>query len=314
MLRRLLVLFIASMLVGWLGTDGFASAFTFHNGPGLQEKTKDEKKQEDEKESDEAEEEEEVDPAVEAFEKLQKESSTAQREFIKKVRAADPDERMELFNSGNPSKEFAAKFLNYAKEFSGSENEFAAVRMAAQNGNDDVVREAMEIMLEKFSDRRELASFLQRFDRSVQFPAAVHMEFLDSLISKSSTDSVKGAAAYAKYTLLKGVPDMQQMLASDESIAKMLPDATIEFLKMETGDKFNEKLEAMLTQLAKDYADVKLGRSTIGEMAEGELFVFKYLSVGKVAPDIEGIDLDGEDFKLSDYRGKVVLLDFWGDW
>jgi len=32
------------------------------------------------------------------------------------------------------------------------------------------------------------------------------------------------------------------------------------------------------------------------------------------APDIEGEDGDGRPLKLSDYRGKVVLLDFWGDW
>ena len=27
-----------------------------------------------------------------------------------------------------------------------------------------------------------------------------------------------------------------------------------------------------------------------------------------------GEDLNGVAFKLSDYRGKVVVLDFWGDW
>ena len=37
-------------------------------------------------------------------------------------------------------------------------------------------------------------------------------------------------------------------------------------------------------------------------------------TVGKAAPEIEGEDIDGEKFKLSDYRGKVVLLDFWGNW
>jgi hypothetical protein len=36
--------------------------------------------------------------------------------------------------------------------------------------------------------------------------------------------------------------------------------------------------------------------------------------VGAVAPEIEGEDLDGHRFKLSDYRGKVVVLDFWGHW
>jgi hypothetical protein len=35
---------------------------------------------------------------------------------------------------------------------------------------------------------------------------------------------------------------------------------------------------------------------------------------GRPAPEIEGVDLDGTAFKLSDYRGKVVLIDFWGTW
>jgi hypothetical protein len=38
------------------------------------------------------------------------------------------------------------------------------------------------------------------------------------------------------------------------------------------------------------------------------------LQVGAVAPDIAGNDTDGTPFKLSDYRGKVVVLDFWGFW
>jgi hypothetical protein len=36
--------------------------------------------------------------------------------------------------------------------------------------------------------------------------------------------------------------------------------------------------------------------------------------LGKVAPEIKGEDIDGKAFKLSDYRGKVVVLDFWGNW
>ena len=37
-------------------------------------------------------------------------------------------------------------------------------------------------------------------------------------------------------------------------------------------------------------------------------------AVGKPAPEIVGEDLDGKPLKLSDYRGQVVLLDFWGNW
>ncbi len=32
------------------------------------------------------------------------------------------------------------------------------------------------------------------------------------------------------------------------------------------------------------------------------------------APEITGEDVNGKEFKLSDYRGKVVVLDFWGFW
>jgi peroxiredoxin len=35
---------------------------------------------------------------------------------------------------------------------------------------------------------------------------------------------------------------------------------------------------------------------------------------GQPAPDVQGTDLEGKYFKLSDYRGKVVLLDFWATW
>ena len=38
------------------------------------------------------------------------------------------------------------------------------------------------------------------------------------------------------------------------------------------------------------------------------------LKEGEVIPDIEGVDTDGTRFKISDYRGKVVMIDFWGNW
>ncbi len=37
-------------------------------------------------------------------------------------------------------------------------------------------------------------------------------------------------------------------------------------------------------------------------------------AIGSVVPEIEGEDIDGVPLKLSDYRGKVVMVDFWGDW
>ena len=49
-------------------------------------------------------------------------------------------------------------------------------------------------------------------------------------------------------------------------------------------------------------------------VARAALLVGFLLAIGKVVPDIEGNDTDGVTFKLSDYRGKVVMLDYWGHW
>jgi peroxiredoxin len=38
------------------------------------------------------------------------------------------------------------------------------------------------------------------------------------------------------------------------------------------------------------------------------------LEVGQPAPDFSFVDFEGKKRRLSDYRGKVVLLDFWGTW
>lgn len=73
--------------------------------------------------------------------------------------------------------------------------------------------------------------------------------------------------------------------------------------------------EALLVRVTRDHGDVKLpDGETVAEKAEPELFGIRHLAVGKVAPDIEGEDQDGVKFKLSNYRGKVVLLDFWSEY
>jgi thiol-disulfide isomerase/thioredoxin len=72
----------------------------------------------------------------------------------------------------------------------------------------------------------------------------------------------------------------------------------------------------------RDYGDCRNLRSrgarpataTLAKEVEGELYELRNLRLGKAAPDIKGEDLDGAKFKLSDYRGKVVLLVFWASW
>ena len=43
-------------------------------------------------------------------------------------------------------------------------------------------------------------------------------------------------------------------------------------------------------------------------------YMVRALTVGKTAPETTGSDLDGAAFRLSDYRGKVVVLTFSAEW
>ena len=79
-----------------------------------------------------------------------------------------------------------------------------------------------------------------------------------------------------------------------------------------TASQVRSESEKLLRRASDQFGDVKLaGGGTVGGKAQVELDDLLHLSVGQVAPEIEGEDQDGKRFKLSDYRGKVVLLDFW---
>jgi thiol-disulfide isomerase/thioredoxin len=53
---------------------------------------------------------------------------------------------------------------------------------------------------------------------------------------------------------------------------------------------------------------------TLGDTADRLLFEIRNLSVGKIAPEIEGRDLDDKALKLSEFRGNVTLLVYWATW
>ena len=60
------------------------------------------------------------------------------------------------------------------------------------------------------------------------------------------------------------------------------------------------------TRARQEYAARGRGAAVLHEI--------RHLSVGREAQEIEALDQDGQRFKLSDYRGKVVLLYFWSEY
>jgi thiol-disulfide isomerase/thioredoxin len=79
----------------------------------------------------------------------------------------------------------------------------------------------------------------------------------------------------------------------------------------------NERLKtcrAALGFLKQSFGKVPYQKTTFGQAAEEELYFYTHLAVGCPAPATVGEDADGAVFRLADYRGKVVMLRFWGDW
>lgn len=90
-------------------------------------------------------------------------------------------------------------------------------------------------------------------------------------------------------------------------VALSAHSGTVEKAAIESADY--KAARSALQGAASNVTDKRLREQLLGAIELRER-----LGVGAEAPDISGIDIDGKAFKLSDYRGKVIFLDFWGDW
>ena len=67
-----------------------------------------------------------------------------------------------------------------------------------------------------------------------------------------------------------------------------------------------------LTRIKNDYPEYKhFLYGTYGKAAERLLYDLDHMLVGKTPPDLVATDVTGKAVKLSDYRGKLVIVDFW---
>jgi hypothetical protein len=140
--------------------------------------------------------------------------------------------------------------------------------------------------------------------------------FLSAVLAKNPHRKVQAMACLALGHFLNSRLQRLDLCKEQPELAKEFAglygkEYLAELLRQDR-DKAVKEVEAAFEQAAEKYGDVKLpGGDTVAERAKAELFEIRNLSVGKEAPDIEGEDQDGKRFKLSDYRGKVVVLDFW---
>jgi hypothetical protein len=173
---------------------------------------------------------------------------------------------------------------------------------------------AADVLLEHHLESPELVEACSLYVPNMQFGRA----FLELVAQRSPERDVRASASFFLGKCRLQEAEYAEMLSAGEGgrgLRQYLGEDTAEALLEVDPAEARARAEELFEAVARDHRDVAhRSKGTLGAAADAELFEIRHLAVGKVAPDIAGDDLDGVAFKLSDYRGKVVLLDFWGNW
>src|SRR5262249_36186980 len=181
---------------------------------------------------------------------------------------------------------------------------------------DDSTELAMTLLLRHHikSDKLGTACERMRYGTRKEYET-----FLRKVIKESPHKDVQGIACLSlaqflnshslKFDLFQDRPELA------ERYEAILGKGYYEELRRKGRDGRTKEVEALLEQAEAKYGEVKMPWSgRVGAKAKAELFLIRHFGVGKQAEDIDGKDQDGKPFKLSDYRGKVVLLYFWSEY
>ncbi|MBX9789607.1 MAG: redoxin domain-containing protein [Pirellulales bacterium] len=232
-------------------------------------------------------------------------------EFAVVIRSArDEDTLQALFDSPqNPATRFAPQFLEIARGAPKSTACFQACTIVCEMMLYDRSRKGPEHLAEA---RDLLASNHVKAEElllPVLFllfsPHEANTPFFERVLADSPHKDVQGFACLAVATTL---------VATEKEGPDAYADAAEMIRQAQERRQRDDRIVAMLERTTSEFGKVELGDTTLGKVAEPLLFERKFLVVGKVAPEIIGKDIDGKPLKLSDFRGKVVILDFWADW
>jgi hypothetical protein len=268
---------------------------------------------------------------AEQYQALEKEYNQAQEEFSRAYQdAKTKEERSKAFEEKYPKPEkFVPRFLELAQKNPTDPVAFDALLWVVSNGRGGVVtkgrdglalNEALDKALAQLGrDHLNNPKLAQAIPNLTYSQDEGSKKFLRLVYEKSPDETARGQAGLTLARRLKQEAHGARMFQASPEKAKQAEqwygkEQTQAMLALDPA-KVEKEAEGLLEDVLAKYKDVKGDfRGTLGKAAEGELFELRNLAIGKVAPDIEGEDLNGKKFKLSEYRGKVVVLDFWGNW
>jgi WD40 repeat protein len=226
---------------------------------------------------------------------MYEEYSNAVNEFTRQLRGATNQFQIALIRkTQNPGPKYAKRFFQIAEGNRRSTTGFQALYLACVADDPaapgSVFKPAIDRILEDHAKERWVHHAFQGLagEDHQSVPA-----FFRETLKRNSHPTVQAAACYYLATWLRQKPNFD-----GAEVLSLLKRCTGEFKDV---------------QLSFAYEDQVL-EYALADLAKPTIFAMEHLSVGKKAPEVSGVDVDGKTFKLSDYRGKVVVLDFFADW
>lgn len=240
---------------------------------------------------------------------LQEKMQKAQMEFYDKLDEFGDDEEaiMKFVDENAPDfSEELSGLMEMVRKNPDDASAPSALGMIANGFGSDVAEDAKRMLFENYMGSPESLQALQGLAYD---PSAANEAMLKNIISNNEDPKTVASVKFAYAEYLLGLTEMRGYLEDEESRSFFDEDA-IEYLQSERAVTPEAQAEELLTSLLEDK---EVDKGTMARVKK-QLFAIQNLGIGKTAPEILGEDTDGVAFKLSDYRGKVVMLDFWGDW
>ena len=259
------------------------------------------------------------DAAVEAYESAVDAWQLAQKEHRKaysEARTNEEQKRVWLEERPNPDA-FASAFLEIAASYPGGKVALDSLGWVAGNAQDaEMIAHVVKVALKDHLGSPDLGTFVDNIARSSN-PETERA--LQTILTSSPHHDVKGKACYQLgMKKLSAARLARRIQGADDEELEMLNGRYTEVAVIRAKGLKPKLLQAagekLLERVVGEFSDVEGRRRALGKYAAAELFELRRLQIGMIVPEIEGVGIDEKPMKLSDFRGKVVLLDFWGDW
>lgn len=238
-------------------------------------------------------------------------------DFRKKFQAASAEEKVQLRSQAPKPDQFIDNLQKLAELHPKTDASLNALSWIVQRVRmGDAHDRALDVLAENHADSQVLKPVILGLQFQIASPKI--SEVFDKLLANCKDPNQLGLVHFVRLQYQRRVEDVRTALSDDPETAKRF-EADFGKDRIDYIQSFptmsEEELLGAMEKIIAEHGNVALSETkTIAQALEGDIFEIKFLQVGKEAPDIEGEDIDGIAFKLSDYRGKVILLDFWGDW